>query len=84
MVCVMEDNEREEAAEAAALLKKSLEAAGECDCGCDALAKYVSRGKQLQAKIKPGSQSSSNEINEIKSMSTCFQTCMSEFMNCKQ
>ena len=39
------------------------------------------RKDQFEAEFKPGDMS---QMNEIMSMTTCFQTCMSEFMNCPQ
>jgi len=80
MICIMEEDEREKEAEEA-LLKKQAKPTEECDCGCDALAKFTRKREQFEAEFKPGDMS---QMDEIMSMTTCFQTCMSEFMNCQQ
>lgn len=83
MICVMEDNERQEAAEKAeeALLEESAGPFDNCTCGCDTLQKINVRKAQLEAEFNPSDPSL---MKEVMSMSTCFQSCMSEFMQCKQ
>ena len=80
MICVMEEAEREKEAEEA-LRKKQAPPTEECNCSCDRLAEMTRRQEQFEAEFKPGDMS---QMNEIMSMTTCFQTCMSEFMNCPQ
>ena len=80
MICVMEEAEREKEAEEA-LRKKQVPPTEECTCSCDTLAEMTRRKEQFEAEFKPGDMS---QMNEIMSMTTCFQTCMNEFMKCPQ
>jgi hypothetical protein len=81
MICVMEEDQREKAAEEALRIKQAAAASGQCDCGCDAFAELKLRSDQLMANFKPGD---TGPQDEIASLTTCFQSCMSEFMSCAQ
>ena len=53
----------------------------DCSCSCDTLDNLNRRQKQLEAELRPGAEA---PLNEIMSMSRCFQQCMGEFMGCQQ
>ena len=80
MICEFEKTEREKQAEKERR-EKAAEPTEECSCSCEALEGITERVTQLQSVFRPGDPI---QANELKSLSTCFQSCMTEFLECQQ
>lgn len=80
MMCIMDENDRKDKAKQARVDEdtKLLE---KCACTCETLKVLTLRQKQLETELKPGDHA---QVNEIMSISSCYQSCMTEFMSCQQ
>ena len=79
MVCRMEQADREKEAEEQAR-EEARNAAGPCDCSCEALAGFDARAKELQSRFAAGGTVSNEALEELVH---CAQECQAQHIACR-
>jgi len=77
MICIMEENKKEEALEA----KHQSTKPDDCDCSCTALNGLQSRTTELLQALQSGSPSA---MDEMQKMGQCMSVCQNELTSCAQ
>jgi hypothetical protein len=77
MICILEENEKEKAAETAHQATKP----DDCDCSCTALNGLQSRTTELLQGMQSGNSSA---MDELQKLGQCMSVCQNELISCAQ
>jgi len=79
MICTFEEDEARKELEQQAALEKEKKATEACDCSCESIVALNERAAIFQKRQAEGG---SVDIAEIMTMSTCFNACQDEVLEC--
>lgn len=81
MMCVMAENQEQEALEKAAEAAGEEKLAKECDCSCAALNSFQTRTEELLQAVQGGSPTA---MDEMQRLGNCISVCQDAIFTCAQ